>query len=704
MADYYITGSVQLTNGSKAVTGIDTAWAIAQVAGGTIFVQAEGNPLPLASIESDTAATAALEWTGATGTYAYALLRATAFSEQLETNSNILSRILVAMEAGTLYRYDVAGDTADLATYAERPAGFAFLAIDVNPADLYIKASATSGDWAGPFSYGTGPAGPAPEIDFEPVITGAPGTNAEMEVTGSGEPGDPYQITFTIPAGEIGVNFRGAYSAATAYATRDMVLDNGSSWIALQATTGNAPPVLPTTVNAYWQLAAAKGMDGTGTGDVIGPGGATVGRVAAFSSNTGKAIDDGGKLVADLVTGPAASTNGALAGYDGATGKILKALTNAEAKAWLATTALDVIFNNATANLPGGPTTVQAAIESLAANSGGKNDALLALEIADLKGSRLGMKGGIADAFDDETGVDAAASTNEVYDSTNDLYNPTPTSVSVASVAMNTETVIAPQRKYRIRIGAPALAASGSYVRVQLKGPITGSSKSVTNTFFGRAAASGDAWDMASSSPTPVRLTFGGANSVTPPVGGSVWSDWVPFDLNNAFAHVIAVDLASASGNVGYIDPTPANYSPYYKDGATDEAGTPDVSGYAAAGMVVFSRLEARSVAAEYLNMALRSVAYTASSVPTTGRLAVQLVETDTITINTDVIAKMSRDGGTTWATAVLSLSQPLVGAKVYEASSISLASLASGTSMKWEIDTANNKNVAVSGVVMQWS
>ncbi|UIK04993.1 hypothetical protein [Neorhizobium galegae] len=135
MADYYITGSVQLTNGSKAVTGIDTAWAIAQVAGGTIFVQAEGNPLPLVSIESDTAATAALEWTGATGTYAYALLRATAFSEQLETNSNILSRLLVAMEAGTLYRYDVAGETADLATYDERPAGFAFLAIDVNPAD-----------------------------------------------------------------------------------------------------------------------------------------------------------------------------------------------------------------------------------------------------------------------------------------------------------------------------------------------------------------------------------------------------------------------------------------------------------------------------------------------------------------------------------------------------------------------------------------
>ncbi len=415
MADYYITGSVQLTNGSKAVTGIDTAWAIAQVAGGTIYVQAPGNPLPLASIDSNTAATAALEWTGATGTYAYALLRATAFSEQLETNSNILSRLLVGQEAGTLYRYDVAADAADLATYAERPAGFAFLAIDVNPADLYIKASATSGDWAGPFSYGTGPAGPAPEIGFEPVVTGAPGTNAEMEVTGSGEPSDPYQITFTIPAGEIGVNFRGAYSGATAYAVRDMVLNNGSSWIALQATTGNAPPVFPATANAYWYLAAAKGLDGTGTGDVVGPSGATVGRVAAFSSNTGKAIDEGDKLVSDLVTGPGASEDGALVGYDGETGKVLKVLTNEEAKDWLAIAGTDVSFDNAVAGLPDAPTTLQTAIEVLAANAGGKNDAAFALALADLTGSIQGMNGGFADSYRNTDGINLPNGGNDPF-------------------------------------------------------------------------------------------------------------------------------------------------------------------------------------------------------------------------------------------------------------------------------------------------
>jgi hypothetical protein len=210
---------------------------------------------------------------------------------------------------------------------------------------------------------------------------------------------------------------------------------------------------------------------------------------------------------------------------------------------------------------------------------------------------------------------------------------------------------------------------------------------------------------MAASGPAPVRLTFGGANSVTPPVGGSVWSDWVAFSLDNTFAHIVAFDGSATTGMVRYVDGAPANMTSFFKDGATDEAGTPDVAGYSSfAGVFSFSALAVSSTAPGALNMTLRSVAYAAAAVPTTGRVAVQLFETDAITINTDVVVRVSRDGGTTWATASLSLSQSLIGPKMYEATGISLASLGSGTSMKWEVSTANNKNVAVSGVVAQWS
>src|SRR5690606_17048637 len=69
------------------------------------------------------------------------------------------------------------------------------------------------------------------------------------------------------PAGSID-STKGAYDNAIAYLTGDIVLHQGSSWVAIDDTTGNAPPNLPTTSNAYWQLIAKKGDDGAG-GDML---------------------------------------------------------------------------------------------------------------------------------------------------------------------------------------------------------------------------------------------------------------------------------------------------------------------------------------------------------------------------------------------------------------------------------------------------
>lgn len=70
-------------------------------------------------------------------------------------------------------------------------------------------------------------------------------------------------------------SFRGAYSGATSYSANDTVTDQGSCWVSLVATTGNAPPTLPTTSNAYWQIIAQKGDTGatgsTGATGATGP-------------------------------------------------------------------------------------------------------------------------------------------------------------------------------------------------------------------------------------------------------------------------------------------------------------------------------------------------------------------------------------------------------------------------------------------------
>ena len=81
----------------------------------------------------------------------------------------------------------------------------------------------------------------------------------------------------TIIAALVGTRPRGAYDAGTAYTLGDEVTYEGSTWLCLQSTTGNAPPSLPTTSNSYWTLRAAKGSDGVQSSD---------GSVAAFIALT----------------------------------------------------------------------------------------------------------------------------------------------------------------------------------------------------------------------------------------------------------------------------------------------------------------------------------------------------------------------------------------------------------------------------------
>lgn len=195
---YYSTGTVSLTNGSAVVTGNGTAWSTALIAGGNVIVQAAGNLLPIASVDSNSQITAELEWTGATGTYSYAIQRDTAYLKTLDANSENLAYILSEIRNGSIFKYDASGSLADRALYDGRPKGFGYLVTAGDSADLYVKASNTSGDWAGPFSYGAGPVGPAPSLGVGTVTTVAAGGNATAGVSGSG---GSYTLNFGIPRG-----------------------------------------------------------------------------------------------------------------------------------------------------------------------------------------------------------------------------------------------------------------------------------------------------------------------------------------------------------------------------------------------------------------------------------------------------------------------------------------------------------------------
>jgi len=610
----YTTGQITLTNGSAVVTGIGTAWQVSLIAGGFIAAEADGNPLPIETVDSDTSITAAIEWRGASGTYDYALVRDTAYLQQLNVNSNTLARLIAELDAGTVFKYDASGDLAGRATYDERVKGFSYLVfIGVDEPALYVKASAMAGDWDGPFAYGTGPVGPMG------------------------------------PAGY--TNPRGTYSVATAYFRNDAVLYNGSSFVALQATTGNAPPTLPATSNAYWQLTAIKGTDGTGTGDIVGPaGGVADGNVAVF---------------------------------DGVTGKLLKQQTKAQFKTWLSTTALDVSFDNSTANLPGAPATVQAAINAIG-NSGGKNDALFAIQIADLLGQRMGMVGGVVDTFDDETGV--LTKTNATYDAANDWYLPTVIDASPISGSLGTNFGNFTSN------GGLASAFNGT---TNKDTSAAAAAVSVATGYLGKTHTSAIGKVLTYGTNNAGYDAATGVQTITLTLYGKVGSAPVNETDGVVLGSISFSEVTneSAARTITSSDVTTVFDHRWVRMQTSGAAGTNLFFG-----QLVFYPPGTTN------NMTLASVNYAASAVPSTARVAVQLADSLSLTPGTDFTMEVSRDGGTTWTAVPLTLTMPLFsGVKMYEGS-VSVAGQPSGTAMKWRFKTLTGKNIIASGIVLQQS
>lgn len=71
-------------------------------------------------------------------------------------------------------------------------------------------------------------------------------------------------------AGPTGISWLGAWALSTDFALRDVVSNNGSSYICIQAHTSSATdePGVGANTATYWEVLAAKGVDGSGTGTV----------------------------------------------------------------------------------------------------------------------------------------------------------------------------------------------------------------------------------------------------------------------------------------------------------------------------------------------------------------------------------------------------------------------------------------------------
>ena len=100
------------------------------------------------------------------------------------------------------------------------------------------------------------------------------------------------------------------------------------------------------------------------------------------------------------------------------------------------------------------------------------------------------------------------------------------------------------------------------------------------------------------------------------------------------------------------------------------------------------------------------SNAFTASSEPSTSRIVVfQETASGSPTLNTDLIASISRDGGSTFTNATLTDSGYVTGSSGQRilTGTATVSGQPSGTSLRWKLALANN-NCKIHGVSLSWA
>ncbi|MCX5570629.1 hypothetical protein [Kaistia nematophila] len=153
MADStYHAGSISVAAGGLAVLGTLTAF-LSQVKPGDTLLKGNGFAV-IEAVPSNTSLTLATPWNGTmlTDEQDYRILRTgVGWHSAVEINARLTS-IVAALEAGIGFKPDATGALTDRAANNAAAKGFIFVRTDVVPFQIYIKASATSGDWAGPTS------------------------------------------------------------------------------------------------------------------------------------------------------------------------------------------------------------------------------------------------------------------------------------------------------------------------------------------------------------------------------------------------------------------------------------------------------------------------------------------------------------------------------------------------------------------------
>lgn len=302
-----------------------------------------------------------------------------------------------------------------------------------------------------------------------------------------------------------------------------------------------------------------------------------------------------------------------------------------------------------------------------------------------------------ADGYKASDGIAAGSSSNYSVDTSGGKVSPTTSSDTYATTVdptLNSNSTGYGGYTIVQRISAAALSTNGDKVRLTLAPASSGSNTVINKVYIGKPGTA-PSFDGGQ-----VQVTFsGGSAGVTLTAGGAtVVSDAVSFSFDHTSDFLVAIEFGATADPRRNLSPG-SNYNLWTK-AAVAEAANTTKSGYTDQGTIAFvvDLVEVRTAAAAPNNMTLVTTAQTTDSGVSMGRVLIEFDNGANPTLNTDLTAEVTCNGGTNWSVA--SLSQVTVNGqnnrKVVE--SIDQA-CTGGTSFAARIKTLNGKNVPIFGV-----
>lgn len=278
------------------------------------------------------------------------------------------------------------------------------------------------------------------------------------------------------------------------------------------------------------------------------------------------------------------------------------------------------------------------------------------------------MVDGVVDEFGDETGVDTITSTNQTYDAAGDYYGPAKPDVDHVTSACS----------ILLAVGA----IYGTYLITDLMDGSTATYVMYTNGF---ATHRTEVTLVSAASIHQIRLYLN-SNDANRHVGtrvytydGTSWTQRGSEGINNTVGwHTF--NFTAVAGVVGVAF-------------EFDQGGGAGLS---------WGEIEAYGPGAAQ-NMILVSNANTALSQPANAFIVLWQQDVEAVTLNTDLKASASRDGGATWTQVTLSEQAVLATGRILTGS-VDISARPAGTSIKWKIETLNNKEQRIHGVGLEWS